>query len=222
MTRGKLLDTQDKLRESRGDVVDYKRPSGSDEFNARVVRARMPKRSAPTAGAPTAPTRAVSGEPSGPGPAFIPERGTHGARERAALAAERPTWRERTSEYILAGGAVGGVGGKRRGPHERGVLRDGLVGWAGQAHLPVQGPNDMFPHGSFNVGSASGDGASSVSSASRGRSRSSVRKPQRKGMSLGFDDVEEEEEEEDPLAGLEGLEDPTEVGKKKKRFFGLF
>jgi hypothetical protein len=41
-------------------------------------------------------------------------------------------------------------------------------------------------------------------------------------MSLGFDDVEEEEEE-DPLAGLEGLEDPTEVGKKKKkRFFGLF
>jgi hypothetical protein len=40
-------------------------------------------------------------------------------------------------------------------------------------------------------------------------------------MSLGFDDVEEEEE--DPLAGLEGLEDPTEVGKKKKkRFFGLF
>ena len=72
-----------------------------------------------------------------------------------------------------------------------------------------------------NVGSASGDGASSVSSASRGRSRSSARKPQRKGMSLGFDDVEEEEEE-DPLAGLEGLEDPTEVGKKKKRFFGLF
>jgi hypothetical protein len=221
VTRGKLPAAQDKLRESRGDVVDYKRPSGSDEFNARVVRARMPKRSAPTAGAPTAPTRAVSGEPSGPGPAYVPERGTHGARERAALAAERPTWRERTSEYILAGGAVGGVGGKRRGPHERGVLRDGLVGWAGQAHLPVQGPNDMFPHGSFNVGSASGDGASSVSSASRGRSRSSARKPQRKGMSLGFDDVEEEEEE-DPLAGLEGLEDPTEVGKKKKRFFGLF
>ena len=28
--------------------------------------------------------------------------------------------------------------------------------------------------------------------------------------------------EEDPLAGLEGLEDPNEVKKKKKRFFGLF
>ena len=36
------------------------------------------------------------------------------------------------------------------------------------------------------------------------------------------DGGEEEEAEEDPLAGLEGLGDPNEVKKKKKRFFGLF
>ena len=41
---------------------------------------------------------------------------------------------------------------------------------------------------------------------------------------MSFSDVgdAEEEAEEDPLAGLEGLEDPNEVKKKKKRFFGLF
>lgn len=45
----------------------------------------------------------------------------------------------------------------------------------------------------------------------------------RRRMGMSFSDVgDAEEAEEDPLAGLEGLEDPNEVKKKKKRFFGLF
>ena len=56
----------------------------------------------------------------------------------------RPTWRERASEYILAGGGTQS-GGNRRGPHERGLMRDGQVGLAGQPNRGPEGPNEMFP-----------------------------------------------------------------------------
>ena len=199
-----------------------------------MIRARMPVRAAPFAGAPIAPVRAAAGEPSGPGPSAPPVRGTAGAIERARAAIDRPTRRERASEYILAGGGARGVGGARRGPHERGVLRDGLVGWAGQANGPVQGPNEMFPHGSIAAASASlsdGDGGSMFSGSMSSRSRSTTGRRvggapssgRRRRMGMSFSDVgDAEEAEEDPLAGLEGLEDPNEVKKKKKRFFGLF
>ena len=50
------------------------------------------------------------------GPGLVREqRGARRSRRRP----DRPTWRERASEYILAGGGDGGAGGRRRGPHER-------------------------------------------------------------------------------------------------------
>ena len=240
VTRGKLVETRaEKLLagDGAGDGDEKSAPGdggGGIEFKSRVIRARMPVRAAPFAGAPIAPVRAAAGEPSGPGPSAPPVRGTAGAIERARAAIDRPTWRERASEYILAGGGARGVGGARRGPHERGVLRDGLVGWAGQANGPVQGPNEMFPHGSIAAASASlsdGDGGSMFSGSMSSRSRSTTGRRvggapssgRRRRMGMSFSDVgDAEEAEEDPLAGLEGLEDPNEVKKKKKRFFGLF
>ena len=240
VTRGKLVETRaEKLLagDGAGDGDEKSAPGdggGGIEFKSRVIRARMPVRAAPFAGAPIAPVRAAAGEPSGPGPSAPPVRGTAGAIERARAAIDRPTWRERASEYILAGGGARGVGGARRGPHERGVLRDGLVGWAGQANGPVQGPNEMFPHGSIAAASASlsdGDGGSMLSGSMSSRSRSTTGRRvggapssgRRRRMGMSFSDVgDAEEAEEDPLAGLEGLEDPNEVKKKKKRFFGLF
>ena len=86
----------------------------------KTVRARFPKRSAPFAGAPLAPTRVDVGDPSGPGPdgpGLVREQ--RAARGGLVDDPDRPTWRERASEYILAGGGDGGAGGRRRGPHER-------------------------------------------------------------------------------------------------------
>ena len=87
----------------------------------------------------------TSATPSGPGPdgpGLVREQ--RAARGGLVDDPDRPTWRERASEYILAGGGDGGAGGRRRGPHERGLLRDGRVGLAGQTDMPIQGPNDMF------------------------------------------------------------------------------
>ena len=131
----------------------------------KTVRARFPKRSAPFAGAPLAPTRVDVGDPSGPGP-----DGPGLVREQSAARGglvddpDRPTWRERASEYILAGGGDGGAGGRRRGPHERGLLRDGRVGLAGQTDMPIQGPNDMFPENARAVGPHGGVRASGTRS----------------------------------------------------------
>jgi hypothetical protein len=106
-------------------------------------------------------SRRARGEPSGPGPDRAPSRpprasyaavdASAGRRgEEEEVDARRSTWRERASEYILAGGGGGrrrggGGGGGRRGPHERGVLRDGRVGLAGQPSRATEGPEDMFP-----------------------------------------------------------------------------
>jgi hypothetical protein len=114
-----------------------------------VVRARLPVRTMTLPGAPAAPTRAQLGEPAGPGPSATPTRGGGGSRTvgrgiPAPPDAFRDSWRERTSEYILAGG--GGQGGDaRRGPHERGLIRGGQVGLAGHSDRALEGPNEMFP-----------------------------------------------------------------------------
>ena len=131
----------------------------------KTVRARFPKRSAPFAGAPLAPTRVDVGDPSGPGPdgpGLVREQ--RAARGGLVDDPDRPTWRERASEYILAGGGDGGAGGRRRGPHERGLLRDGRVGLAGQTDMPIQGPNDMFPENARAVGPHGGVRASGTRS----------------------------------------------------------
>ena len=134
------------------------------ERRGAFVRARMPIRPSPAhvaAGAPKPVSRRARGEPSGPGPDRAPSRpprascaavdASAGRRgEEEEVDARRSTWRERASEYILAGGGGGrrrggGGGGGRRGPHERGVLRDGRVGLAGQPSRATEGPEDMFP-----------------------------------------------------------------------------
>ena len=77
----------------------------------KTVRARFPKRSAPFAGAPLAPTRVDVGDPSGPGPdgpGLVREQ--RAARGGLVDDPDRPTWRERASEYIPAGRR-----GRRRG-----------------------------------------------------------------------------------------------------------
>jgi hypothetical protein len=81
-------------------------------------------------------------------------------RPLAPVDPNRATWRERAAEYILAGGGARGVGGERRGPHERALLRDGRVGLAGRRRGSRRGggggvgvaPHDMFP----NEGSSRG------------------------------------------------------------------
>ena len=136
---------------------------------ARQVRARVPLRAAPVAGAVLAPTRAGSGDPAGPGPAAPVVRDLD--RPLAPVDPNRPTWRERAAEYILAGGGAGGAGGARRGPHERALLRDGRVGLAGRRRENRRGggggvgaaPHDLFPdEGTVRDRGRIGSGASSV------------------------------------------------------------
>ena len=118
----------------------------------RQVRARVPLRAAPVAGTVLAPTRARLGDLTGPGPAAPVVHDLD--RPLAPVDPNRPTWRERAAEYILAGGGARGVGGARRGPHERALLRDGRVGLAGRRRGSRRGggggvgvaPHDMFPN----------------------------------------------------------------------------
>ena len=125
---------------------------------ARRVRARAPLRAAPLAGTALAPTRARLGELAGPGPAAPVVRDPD--RPLAPVDPNRPTWRERAAEYILAGGGAGGAGGARRGPHERALLRDGRVGLAGRRRESRHGlgggvgvaPHDLFPPEGTNDG----------------------------------------------------------------------
>ena len=127
---------------------------------ARRVRARAPLRAAPLAGTALAPTRARLGELAGPGPAAPVVRDPD--RPLAPVDPNRPTWRERAAEYILAGGGAGGAGGARRGPHERALLRDGRVGLAGRRRESRHGlgggvgvaPHDLFPPEGTNDGRA--------------------------------------------------------------------
>ena len=119
---------------------------------ARMVRARIPKRSAAVAGTALAPTRADVGDLTGPGPAVHKTRDPN--VPLAPVDENRLTWRERAAEYILAGGGGGGVGGQRRGPHERALLRNGYVGLTGRRGEGRGGfgggvgaaPHEMFPN----------------------------------------------------------------------------
>ena len=115
------------------------------------ARAQCP-RAAPLAGTALAPTRARLGEPAGPGPAAPVVRDPD--RPLAPVDPNRPTWRERAAEvHPRRRRRAGGVGGARRGPHERALLRDGRVGLAGRRRETSRGggggvgvaPHDLFP-----------------------------------------------------------------------------
>jgi hypothetical protein len=154
---------------------------------SRRVRARAPLRAAPLAGTALAPTRARLGELAGPGPAAPVVRDPD--RPLAPVDPNRPTWRERAAEYILAGGGAGiSAGGARRGPHERALLRDGRVGLAGRRARESRhgsgggvgvAPHDLFPDeethdGRTMVGAStySFDADSRIRGAARYRARS--------------------------------------------------
>ena len=139
-----------------GDVATKAaRRAGRRTRGGAVVRARLPVRTMDLPGAPAPPVRGSRGEPDGPGPqreARSADQAAHGPGPKPPGAPPvvdpfRPTWRERVSEYILAGGGShpGPGGNKRRGPHERGVIRDGQMGAAGVAGGRPEGPNEMFP-----------------------------------------------------------------------------